>query len=240
MQLNSIQIKRSPRILLALDRDHLTPLSGVRLQWPNRSESAVFDLNFAGLAASTQVQSLVNTVTIDKLKIGHVFDLALKIQGLSEPLPVKLKVISQTAQVIGFAFDTISAQGRLAIEQTCKDALIGQHLREESSSHLHPHLQADSWWHGPFDTNLFLWREDGRELSKVVIEYDNLIWIYQPGKVSLVRSMASHPEAHGYLPPQFETLLQKMAMGHDWMARLRRVLEAVPELPEDVLELLRE
>lgn len=241
MQMDVIQIKRSPRILLALDDDNLTPLPGVTLQWPNRSESAVFDLNFAGLAVSTDVVSLAGTTRIEKIKMGHAFDLALKIAGLEDPLPVKLKVVKLTAKIIGFAFDTISATGRLAIEQTMKDALICLNLRPDSTLRLHPHLKADSWWHGPFDTNIFIWRSADDSLKKMVVEYDNLVWIFDQGEISIVRSMSAVSEAQGYLPNHFETSLQKMAMGNGWKARLVRVLEEAPELESknEILALLK-
>jgi len=226
---------------MALNDDNLTPLPGITLQWPNRSESVVFDLSFAGLAASTTVTSLVNTTRIEKIKMGHAFDLALKIAGLEDPLPVKLKVVKLTAKVIGFAFDTLSSAGRLVIEQTMKDALICLNLREESTARLHPHLKADSWWHGPFDTNIFVWREADQSLRKLVVEYDNLVWIYDQGEVSIVRSMAALSEAQGYLPNHFETSFQKMAMGNGWKARLVRVLDEASEFAfkNEVLSLLK-
>jgi hypothetical protein len=232
MQVDVIPNKRSPRVLLSLNEDHLIPLPGVTLQWLNRAESVVYDLNFAGLAVSTTVTSLAGSTRVDKIKIGASFDLALKIAGLEDPLPVKLKVVKLTAKIIGFAFDTLSANGRLMIEQTMKDALICLNLRQGSTDVLHPHLKSDVWWHGPFDTNIFIWKTAQGHLHKLVLEYDNLILIYQNEAWSVVRSLAAASEAQGYLPPQFENHLQKVALGNGWQKRLIRVLDESPDFTD--------
>lgn len=241
MQVDVIQTKRSPRVLLSLNEDNLTPIPGVTLQWPNRSESYVYDINFAGLAVSTTVMSLAGSTRIEKIKLGTPFDLALKIAGLEDPLMVKLKVVKLTSKVIGFAFDTLSATGRLAIEQTLKDALICLNLRLGSPEVLHPHLHADTWWHGPFDTNVFIWRNADSSMKKMVIEYDNLVLVYENKAWTLLRSMAAATEAQGYLPNKFETSLQKMGMGNGWQKRLFRVLDEAPDFTDrvQVLELLK-
>lgn len=236
MQIDLIKSKKFPRLFLAHSDDVFQALPGVQMLLPSRQLSPVFDLSYAGIAISSS--GLVGI-----LKPGHYFPATLKLEGHKEPVALKLRVVKVTAKLIGFVFDTMATEGRLKLDQVIKDQLVVKNMRVLSSGHLQPALQADVWYHGPFDTNVFIWtKKDGPGIEKIILEYDNLIWIYTSGKVELQKSLSATDEAKGYAAPIFETAGQKVSMGASWMDRLIKTIEQLPDSQgylKETLQLLK-
>jgi hypothetical protein len=215
--------RKVPRILLANSEEWAQAMAGVQLIWPNHHESAVFDLNYGGLIVSSQGY-------LERLKLHQSFEFKLKIRGLEDVVPLKARLIQIQPQTLGFIFESISTDNRLMIEQSVKDSLVAESLKELSQKSLPPHIRGDIWLHGPFDTNLiFSLGETSREIEKALIEYDNLIWRFEKGDVLLQKSVATADESQGYYSSaQVFTkgaISSRVSMGASWMGRLLKCLE---------------
>lgn len=223
MQIDLIKSKKFPRLFLAHPEEVFQALPDVQMLLPSRQLVPVFDLSFAGIAISS-----AGLVSI--LKPGHYFPASLKISGIKDPISLKLRVVKVTTKYIGFVFDTMASEGRLVLDQGLKDQLVERSMRKISSSFMPAALQSDVWFHGSFDTNVYLWKkEDGVGIRKAVIEYDNLVWIYTEGKVVLRKSVSATEEVKGYAGPLLETAEQKVSMGASWLDRLVKVIDKIPD-----------
>jgi hypothetical protein len=149
-------IKKIPRLLLAHDETYFEAIPGVEALWPDRSFSPIYDLSLSGLAVDASAQ-------IGSLKINQIIDLRLKIPGLEETLPFKVRLVKMKApRYAGFVFENLSFDNRLALEQATKDLIVTESLKSIPVAQLPAALQCDLWLHGAFDTNVMLWFETDR------------------------------------------------------------------------------
>ncbi|MGZ5279797.1 MAG: PilZ domain-containing protein [Pseudobdellovibrionaceae bacterium] len=218
--------KKIPRLLLAHADTYFEAIPGVEVLWPDRSFSAVYDLSLSGLAVDAGAQ-------VGSLKLDQVMELRLKVPGLAATLPFKVRMVRLKApRYAGFVFENVGIENRLVLEQITKDKIVIDSLKDIPPQELPQDLQGQQWIHGAFDTNLILWFQPERlEVSKALVEYDNLIWMYDAGSVFLQKSLPNADENQNYLKSQelFVKTAVKVSMGASWMERLIRVIEAVNE-----------
>lgn len=216
--------RRFPRLFLAHRDEDYQKISGALLLWPKGGKSQILDMSYSGIAISSQ--GLLDIVKMGEYIQGHIL---LPTQDQVR-LPVSMRVVRKTAQMIGFKIDSTSLEGRLKIDQFIKDMIVGQNIRKLSPQLLHASLKSDVWFHGPFDTNFFLWFDESRKINKALIEYDNSVIQFEDGKVKVSRSSGAAEEAQGYAAPFLtkEILDQKLALGKGWMDRLKRLLTQIP------------
>ncbi len=219
-------IKKIPRLLLAHDETYSEAIPGVEALWPDRSYSAVYDLSLSGLSVDAHEQ-------IGSLKPDQAMELRLKLPGLPETLPFRVRLVRMKApRYAGFVLENVGFENRLALEQVTKDKIVSESMRDVPVAQLPQALQGNSWLHGAFDTNFILWFQPERlQVSKALIEYDNLIWMYDAGQIYLQKSLPNSEENQSYLKSQelFVKTSTKVSMGASWMGRLIRVVESVNE-----------
>lgn len=233
--------KKLPRLFLIQGLTGSMPsLKGVKIQWPfelSHLESDVLDLSLSGLAAG-------GAGVPAKLKLGQSFEIKLKVESVRDPVMLKVRVVRQQAGLVGLALESISAEGRLTLDQVVKDRMVTENLHLLSPTELSSEFHSAKWFHGPFDTNFFVWLKEDGSLKAALVEYDHLVWIYQEGKVTLQKTGSATDENKGY----FETHLldqdtksankvsgrsgNKVSMGASWLDRLLKVLNQVSVRPE--------
>jgi hypothetical protein len=128
--------------------------------------------------------------------------------------------------------------GRLKIDQHIKDQIVGLSMRQISSDLLHPSAKADVWFHGPFDTNIFLWYNDQKEITKAVIEYDNVFLTSENGHFEMQRSFSATEETKGYAAPYMSITNPKVSLGASWLARLKKLLIQMVDPQDDIKKLI--
>ncbi len=229
MQLDLLSKKKFPRLFLAMKDGVDSALQGVQFVWPDRSTSAILDMSYAGIAIASAVDDGGgNLKRLTKIKLGDSLDGKIRLEASGEAIPLKLRVVKLTSNSIGFVINTMSASGRLMMEQTAKDTLVLKNIRKISSAHLHATLNADLWFHGPFDSNIFIWNSSANSVSKIVLEYDNLLLTYDNGKVILQKSMAASDEERGYEAPLLEPS-GNVSMGASWLDRLIKLIGQIED-----------
>jgi hypothetical protein len=153
---------------------------------------------------------------------------------------VALRVIRKTPSIIGLRIDSTSVDGRIKIDQALKDQIVESSMRSLSTQFLPQELQASSWFHGPFDTNIFIWNFE-ENISKLFIEYDNSILQFENGQFIVGRTSSTAPEDSGYGSPFFTKELhsQKLSLGKSWLDRVVKLIAQVKNSTSD-LELAKE
>lgn len=226
MLLGFTNTKKMPRLFLIQGLTGGMPsLSGVKVQWPfelSHLESEVLDLSLSGLA--TQGAGVPA-----KLKLGQSFEVKLKVEGVREPVMLKVRVVRLQGQLVGLAMESISTEGRLTLDQPVKDRLVSENIHQLSPAELSSEFHAATWFHGPFDTNFFLWFKPDGTLKDALIEYDHLIWMYQEGKIHLQKTGSATEENKGYLEIASSAGAGKVSMGASWLDRLLKVMEHGPQ-----------
>lgn len=229
IDVSTAKTKKIPRILLSSIKSTRIPLKNLSLMWPDRSRSDVYDLSLAGALISSQGQLTLR-------KPGQQFEVRLDLDDKGNSVFLKARIEGVSGDSIGLVFEALSAAHRLVIEQNVKDRILIQNLRAMSESVIG--LSGAQWFHGPFDTNIFLWQESpGFSLEKAIVEYDNLLWFFEEGRpVQVLKSGAATDAAKSYLHlPELSRLTAKSLMGASWLDRLIKCLDVVIEggyLPE--------
>ncbi len=229
VSIEGLDRRKFPRLLLAHPDGQFDKLEGLQFLWPKGGKSQILDLSYSGLAISSQG-------FLDAVKLGDYIEAHILLPGEEQlQIPVSVRVVRKTAQIIGLRIDSTSPEGRIKIDQVMKDLIVAENVRKMSPLLLHSSLQCDVWYHGPFDTNLFLWK-DGLSLVRAYIEYDNTVLVYEEGNFRVARTASTSDEAHGYGGPFLikNFLEQKLSLGHGWIDRLQRLLMRIPEGKEDI------
>lgn len=229
MNLEGMGRGKFPRLLLAHPDGQFDRIEGLQFLWPRGGKSQILDISYSGLAVSSQG-------FLDQIKLGDYLEAHILLPGDQQiQIPVAVRLVRKTAQLIGFRIDSTSPEGRVKIDQGLKDVIVAHNVRKLSPHFLHSSLQCDVWYHGPFDTNLFLWKS-GDSITKAYIEYDNTVLVYENGQFRVARTSSTSDEAQGYGGPflikNFSE--QKLSLGHGWIDRLQRLLMQIPEGKIDV------
>jgi hypothetical protein len=218
--------KKVPRLLLAHAEEYFEAIPGVEVLWPDRSYSSVFDLSLSGFAVDARAQ-------LGNLKLDQAMELRLKLPGLAETIPFRVRLVRLKTRYAGFVFENLGLENRLTLEQPLKDQIVADSLKEIPSAQLPQGLVGNVWLHGAFDTNVILTFDSGRlEIENALVESDNLIWKYDFGSVTLHKTLPTTDETQTYLNPEElngSAAGRKVSMGASWMGRLIRVLEVVNE-----------
>lgn len=234
MLLSVTASKKIPRFLLAGEINLLSSLSEVQALWPDKSESIIYDLSLSGMATSTNGR-------LSRVKPQESMEFRLRVKGYDDYIPVKARLVRIHSQYFGFLFESMSVEGRLVIDQLTKDRVIIDSIHEASQSSLLPQMRCDLWLHGAFDTNLLMWKSsDGESIEKALIEYENLIWCYDQGELSLLKSASAVEESQSYFN-HHEVFARrgKVSMGASWPDRLQKCLEKIQQQHSEIEPLVQ-
>ncbi len=233
MLTNLSLIKKVPRVLLLAQDELQTPLEGVSALWPDRSESPVLELSLGGMLIQTHPR-------VGKLKPGQSLDFRLRIQGVEESVPVKALLLREQNSQLGFVFESMTATGRLTLDQTVREKIIVQSLREQKTSDCQLAWQPDMWLHGAFDTNVLIgWSDaDASEVRRAHIEFENLAWSFEEGEFNLQKSVSTVEENHDYFHPLHFPLVGNVSAGASWLDRLLKCLQQTQDKRGDLQPLI--
>ncbi len=228
------QSKKVPRFLKAYSESLMQPLKNVKVLWPDRTESLVYDLSLGGMVVSAEG-------ALGKYKLYDSFDFLLCLPQIDEPLVLTARIVSLNSQIAALNFESITVDRRLMLEQSFKDQLIYENLRSLPVTELPFDLQGQMWLHGPFDTNLILWTEpNSNQVYQSVIEYENLVWFLSEGDSILKKTVSAVEDSQKYLSlSDIQHKGAKVSMGASWLDRLIKCLEKVQDERGDVFQVLQ-
>lgn len=222
--------RKYPRLFLAHSDDDYHRIDGAQFLWPQGGKSQVLDLSYSGIAISS-------AGFLDQVRVGDYIEAHLLLPHDQHfQIPVAVRVVRKAANIIGLKIDSTNPEGRIKIDQMMKDMIVSQGLVKRSPETLNAHIKADIWFHGPFDTNFFIWKTSEGKLDRCYIEYDNTVLLYENGDYRVARTSSTADEAQGYGAPFLvkDFSLQKLSLGQSWIERLQRLILAVRDNKEEL------
>lgn len=203
-----------PRLIAFSNGHEQVPIEGVVFIWPDKTESDVFDLSSSGLLISPK--GLVGRLKVGQEVVGRV-----RWSQQSWETSVRVRIFHLTGSVLGFQYSSMLTEERMTIPQGIKDLLIKKNMRIANSFCLHPSLRSDSWFHGPFDTNLLIWSDsDNQEhLKNFILEFDGLILKSSERGFQFHRSNSIALPAEMYTAALLHPPMGKVTVSSAWLDR---------------------
>jgi len=164
--------RRFPRVNLQNQMDQAKIIVGAKVDWLDQCESEVFDISYKGVAVN-RPQGL-------SLRAGDTTDLKL-ILGKLEPCTLKAKVVWFNDHVVGLEFLDIDHVTRMIIDEFLEDKIIGAHMVPVSPQYFSEQVDFQYWYHGPNNTNVFLWESGDNQLTRAMVSFDDQAMIFEEG-----------------------------------------------------------
>lgn len=167
--------RRYPRIVIPQGLTDLKKLIGIEAVVSGGEKTSLLDLSYAG-AALQRVNNESKFKTGDEIRIEFVFD-------NKASRTVNAEVVRVTDTALGVRFISMPADTRLELERYMNDKMLGLNIHQVRADLLNARdrrRDLSHWFHGPRDTNIFLWQKNS-ELTKAVVEIDYQILHYENG-----------------------------------------------------------
>lgn len=141
----------------------------LKLTIVDHGATQLFDMSYEGAALAQPKTKKVASVddTID-----------LHLQTDIDEATIPCRAIRVNEQVIAVKFNRISAEARVIIDRVVTDRIVGLNMALIDPKHYSIRADFDFWFHGPKDTNLYLWLENDK-LVKAHLEMANAALIYE-------------------------------------------------------------
>lgn len=161
--------RKFPRIYLQSSARAAAPILGASAHWPGGQKLEVFDLSYIGVAVLKQAGM--------EAKIGEKRTVQIELSGEDAPIDFPGEVARITDRVVALRFDTLPTQALRALDRFLHAKLLGLHMRPIDRKFFSQTATFTHWFHGPNNTDVFLWFEE-LALKKAVVEIggDFLKW----------------------------------------------------------------
>ncbi len=212
-----IDRRKYPRLFLAPADQDYRALLDAEVIWPGGAKSFLYDLSYAGLAVSRKGLAL-------ELTEGASFEVQLRLQNQS-PIPLKTEVARITEAMVGLRIVETSAGGRLQMDRYMKDQIVGLNTRKLSPDLLAVEYRSQIWFHGPFDTNIFIWKGVEKP-SRWIIEYEGTVLNFENGVFSTSPSTAESIRDQAYME-NLKIQNPGSSLDPGWSERVLRLLTQI-------------
>lgn len=157
-------------------------------------------------------------------------------------IPILVRVVWTTEERMGVEFQSLEADAVQMIEDFLEDRWVGQHMLRIEEKYFSENVDFDVWYHGPNNTNLFLWKKPGPtgELLKLILSFSSQSLIYEEGEVHSVGSGVTWKESGlAYTVDSFpraesDELMVMVDRASPLFQRAMEVLSHIPEPTDDV------
>lgn len=163
---------RYPRVFLNSVLRELQPLSGCSVIWPSGFESGIFDFGRTSVSVYFPMRLNLHFFKGDLLRLGFRL-------GSGEPFFIETRVVRSETRLLTVELLRASPSQLKAIEKFLNDDFISTHLAEVPVEHFAPEQTFQAWYHGPFDTNLYVWKDQGT-LNRLVLELRRRVYVWDP------------------------------------------------------------
>lgn len=169
--------RKYPRVYLQ-ENENLKPILGASALFES-VEVKVFDMSYTGLALE-RVESFA-------VENGSILDFQLCLGG--KKLQLQGHVRWQTDELFGLQLDKIGEKDRLTLMRFIDKKVLGTYVFLVAKE-LYSQQSFDLWYHGPYDTNIYIWKVSGT-LDKAMIELDGFLLSYEDKEFHLVNTKFS-------------------------------------------------
>lgn len=167
--------RRFERVPMALDWGVAQAIVGAEWHWANHEVGQVFDMSYQGLAVAQAALApcSVNQMVRGELVLGGVGKLSLN-----------ARVAWTKGTLAGLEIKDVSLEARQAFEKFLKDKLIGLSMKRVEPKFFLETADFSTWYHGPGDTNIYLWQNDGGQILRAEVEIGGALLTYDRGVVA--------------------------------------------------------
>lgn len=219
--------RKFPRIFL-VGLEDLKELIGARVTWPDRQVVDVFDMSYSGASMKKP----------DRLELepGKELMLLWEIAG-SSPFPVPCKLVRGDEKMVAIQFLHLSTDALRIFDEFLNDKLLGRHTALVNPKFYGDNQTFKYWFHGPRDTNVFLWTE-GERIDRATVELDGL-YLQWDGSRFHQKQLRSDVKAwdDSYVGPE-DLLLEEVDLEPEFLARVLKIFTQVQNPPPAMWALL--
>lgn len=129
----------------------------------------VFDMSYSGAAFAQPKDKKIE-------KVEETVTIVLKTEVDNASIPAK--VVRVNPEVVAVEFDDIDPAARVIIDRVVTDRIVGLNMSLIDSKHYNAHAQFSHWYHGPRETNIYLWWT-GTKLEKAQMDTDKAVLIFE-------------------------------------------------------------
>jgi len=146
------------------------PLSeGLITEIVDYGRTLLFDMSYEGAAIAQPKEKKLNDV-------GEAFVLHLK--TAVDEAHLKAQVIRVNEEIVAIKFVEIDVAARIIIDRVVTDRIIGLNMSLISPKHYNANADFNEWYHGPKETNLYLWLQGGA-LVRAQIDLASASLVYE-------------------------------------------------------------
>ncbi len=180
--------RRYPRVFLDKALEDFKEIMGVQVEWPHGDVGGVLDISYIG-AALAKPAGL-------NLRFNESEIIPLSFQFSNFAVKIRAQFVREISQALGVHFIDLGPEANLELEKFLKEKMIGLNTRFISTGHYSTNQSFSHWFHGPNDTNIFIWQKEGK-IEKATIELSSQVLFYENGKL-LHSQLESWSDADDY------------------------------------------
>jgi hypothetical protein len=154
--------RRFPRIFLTGVLRGLKPLENCKVIWPSGFESDVFDFGRSSASVYFPMRLGLNFSKDEIVKLGWRL-------GKNDAIFADCRVIRGETRLLTVEHIRLTSAHYKLIDKYFTNDFIATHLQEIHKRNFAPEQTFDFWFHGPMDTNIYIWK-GAKGPSRVSIE----------------------------------------------------------------------
>lgn len=175
--------RRYPRIVIPNEKSDLHTIIGINAQIPSGEKVPVLDLSYAGAAIlkpATEEETVGSSLPLQFYVEGHLLK------------PVNAEIVRTSDTAVGVRFGQMSPETRLDFDKIMSDKMLGLNTHRVRTDLLNLRDRKHNlthWYHGPKDTNIFIWIKNERNIEKFIIEIDYQMIDYDKGDMTFTQTL---------------------------------------------------
>ena len=168
--------RRYPRVFLTKGIQDFERIAGLEVKWQGGHVTGVLDISYIGAA-------IIKTSKItEKFVKGDIIEFFMTFAGGEGEVVIDAEVIREDEKVLAVYFPELTLQARQALEKFLKQKLIGLNTRLVDSKYYIKEQGFDFWFHGPNQTNVFIWGNQD-EIKKATFEINYQVITFENEKL---------------------------------------------------------
>lgn len=221
--------RRYTRVLLGAHSPEVSEIVGALAEWPTGQVLRVFDLSYNGVALERErLPEIIN---------GETLNLRLHLGGFEDQI-VPCLVIWQSPVYVGLQFLESKPELEEKLGKFLQDKFLGLSLKQVPEEVFLPGSGFSHWFHGPMDTNLYLWMNDD-QMDRAWLSLENNHFVMLEDRWMALEESKNRKEGEDVLATPMEILHQKCKpCSADQMRRILDVLSQVQAHSELTLPLM--
>jgi hypothetical protein len=174
--------RRYPRIVIPTEKTDLHTIVGINAQVPSGEKVPVLDLSYNGAAIvrpGKHTEKIGTNIPLQFVFENHMLK------------PVQAEIVRTSDSAVGLRFGEMSPQTRLDFDKMMSDKMLGLNTHRVRTDLLNSRDRRHNlshWYHGPKDTNIFVWMWENK-LLRFKIEVDYQLIEFEEGNLSFTQTL---------------------------------------------------